>query len=236
MTRRGWWAGGIVVLALAALAIGWASGRRSGRAEVREAGDSRAASRTPAPARPRSGSERPRPAVPAGLLERDLADPDPVVRGRALHSGAGDDATVVAAVRDPDLSVSAIAAEQLVRRYRDGAFSTRELTELYQDRSLGLKPRIAILNGLADQPDDQVGALLEQALARGATVEERRAAANLIAFQDPALAIPALVAALGDDDQWVRSNARDSLRQLANGRDFGEDAAAWTAWWGGRPR
>jgi len=61
-------------------------------------------------------------------------------------------------------------------------------------------------------------------------------AAILLVHQDPELAMPALIGALADTDELVRSNALDSLRARSRGRDFGTDAAAWRAWWQARPR
>ena len=65
---------------------------------------------------------------------------------------------------------------------------------------------------------------------------ERRTAAILLAHQDPELAVPALIGALGDADEYVRSNAVEALRARSRGREFGLDAAAWRAWWQARPR
>ena len=47
-------------------------------------------------------------------------------------------------------------------------------------------------------------------------------------------AVPALIRALADADEYVRMNAVESLKHFARGRDFGQDAAAWLRWWQSR--
>jgi hypothetical protein len=232
MPRKLTWIVGGSAVAAVVLSLGWLAGR-AGESEPAAEGESAPT----APARraaPAAAAGRSAP-VPRPDLDEKLRHPDPIVRARVLSRGSADDATVLAMLRDTDVSVAAVAGEQVVRRYRDGAFSTSELAGLYQDTRLDLKPRIAILNGLAEKADPEVAELLGRTLA-GGDVEERRAAANLIAFQDHTAAVPRLIAALADEDQWVRSNAGDSLRNIADGEDFGHDAAAWTRWWSAQRR
>ena len=53
-------------------------------------------------------------------------------------------------------------------------------------------------------------------------------------MQSADVAVPALIGALADADDYVRGNALESLKRLARGRDYGTDANAWRSWWQSR--
>jgi HEAT repeat protein len=76
----------------------------------------------------------------------------------------------------------------------------------------------------------EAAALFTELVAHGADID-RRSAAILLQHQAATTAVPALIAALADSDEYVRMNAVESLRSFARGRDFGTDAAAWQRWW-----
>jgi HEAT repeat protein len=95
--------------------------------------------------------------------------------------------------------------------------------------------RGAAIKGLGVGASPDRAAALADLLARGTDID-RRSAAIVLVHQDPAVAVPALISALGDADDVVRSNARESLRAIARGRDLGPDAAAWSRWWQARSR
>jgi hypothetical protein len=61
----------------------------------------------------------------------------------------------------------------------------------------------------------------------------RREAAKALASYPPAVAVPALVEALGDEMPEVRGGAAWSLETLS-GESFGDDRAAWVRWWQAR--
>lgn len=181
-----------------------------------------------------------RPAMPAATapdLAADLKDRDPKVRRAAIaelaHSDARDPATLLAASRDPDPNVALAATEGLGVLYRDGRISAKDLSERITDHAIAEKIRVAAMNELGIVPAQEAAALLVDLVARG-DVTERRSAAILLQHQDAAAAVPALIAALADADEYVRMNAVESLKHFARGRDFGQDAAAWTRWWQGR--
>ncbi|MEO8552380.1 MAG: HEAT repeat domain-containing protein [Kofleriaceae bacterium] len=180
---------------------------------------------------------RPAPAMPAPGLAADLRDPDPRVRRAAVtelaHSDARDPATLLAASRDPDPNVALAATEGLGALYRDGRITAKELADRITDHALGEKIRVAAMNELGIVPAKDAATLLADLVAHG-DVGERRSAAILLSHQDPAVAVPALIGVLADADEYVRLNAVESLKQLARGRDFGQDAAAWTRWWQSR--
>ena len=185
-------------------------------------------------------AERPAPAVPAAIapdLAADLKDADPKVRRAAIaelaHSDARDPATLLAASRDPDPDVALAATEGLGALYRDGRITAKDLSDRITDHAIGEKIRVAAMNELGVVPAKDAAALLADLVAHG-DVTERRSAAILLSHQDPATAVPALIGALADPDEYVRMNAVESLKRFARGRDFGQDAAAWRRWWQSR--
>lgn len=190
--------------------------------------------RAPAAA-PRQGARAAASGAASEALARDLADPDPRARGAALRTIEQAPAAewvdeVEGAMRDSNPSVSATAADVLGRLYQEHLVEPRRMVEHYRDGALPFRTRSALLSGFGQQPTDEAAQLLLE-LARSTDERERRAAAILLANQEPRVAVPALIEALGDRDEWVRANARESLTRLARGRDYGEDVAAWRAWW-----
>lgn len=172
-------------------------------------------------------------------LTADLADPDPKVRRAAVRELAAerdaDPALLLAASRDPDLEVGVTATEALGKLHAEGQVPVQELIARATDRKLDERVRGSALNGLGQVPSPEAAALLVELASRG-DVGERRGAAILLSQQDPAAAMPTLIALLGDADEYVRSNALESLRARSRGRDFGTDAGAWRAWWAARSR
>ncbi len=241
-------------IALAAVAL-VVAGVWLGRATSGSAPASRAATGEPAPAAappaaaargeaaPRTPAPRPAPALPARAtdpgLAADLSDADPKVRRAAVMELArdrdADPALLLAASRDPDLQVGVTAIEALGKLHAQGQVPAHELIARATDRGLSERVRVGALNGLGLVPSPDAARLLVELASRG-DVGERRTAAILLVHQDPAAAVPALIGLLGDADEYVRSNALESLRARSRGRDFGADAAAWRAWWDARPR
>jgi hypothetical protein len=179
----------------------------------------------------------PRAAVPG--RDADLHDADPHVRAAALHEaitdGNADTPLLLAASRDPDLSVSILATTELGKLYADNQLPASELVSRIRDHGLAEKTRVSALNGLGVVASAAGASTLVDLLSHGDTTE-RRSAAILLQHQDAAVAVPALITALSDPDDVVRANAAESLRALARGRDFGADPAAWSAWWQARSR
>ena len=176
-------------------------------------------------------------ATPA--LAADLADGNPRVRAAALRDAANDPdadpAILLAASRDADVNVAMVATDLLGKRYAEGAVPVKEMLDRARDRSLHARVRTGALNGLGVVAAPEAASLLSDLLAHGDLLE-RRSAAILLVHQDPEVAVPSLIGALGDADEVVRANALDTLRTRSRGRDFGRDAAAWQAWWQARPR
>ncbi|MFN0252442.1 MAG: HEAT repeat domain-containing protein [Kofleriaceae bacterium] len=170
-------------------------------------------------------------------LVADLRDADPKVRRAAIREVArdrdADVALLLDASRDRDLEVSAAATTALGKAYRAGRIPVGELVVRAQDPSIHVKVRSEALNGLGAVPSPEAAALLA-GLAASGSVDDRASAAILLRNQDLAVAVPALIAALGDAEARVREVARDSLVARSRGRDFGEDRAAWQAWWQSR--
>lgn len=189
----------------------------------------------PAPALP------PPPVLPARAVDptlaKDLVDPDPKVRRAALAEAIRepdvDVQTLLAASRDSDLEVSAVATVALGTAYARGDVAVTELIARATDTSRNEKVRMAALNGLGAVASPEAVALLDR-LASSGTPAERASAAILLQNQAPDLAVPILIRTLADSDAHVRECAHDSLKARARGRDFGEDAAAWRAWWTSR--
>ena len=191
------------------------------------------AARTPAPVL----SARRTTTAPAPGLAADLVDADPRVRRAAVReaarNGDGDPAVFLAASRDRDVDVGAGAMDALGKLYAEGAVPLKEMVARATDHGLDPRVRVSALNGLGVVANGDAAVVLAELLARG-DVDERRSAAILLAHQELAVAVPALIAALRDGDEYVRANALESLRGRARGRDFGNDATAWQAWWQAR--
>lgn len=188
----------------------------------------------PPPRAARTPTLPPRTTVATPGLASDLAAADPKVRRAAIREAARDSeldpAVLLHASRDPDVEVGFAAMTALGTRYADGSIPASEMLARASDRTLDNRVRSSALNGLGVVAAPEAAAFFVDRLARG-TVPERATAAILLVHQDPSLAIPALITALADAEEHVRSNALESLRTRSRGRDFGTDAAAWQAWW-----
>ena len=185
---------------------------------------------------PRAPALPAKPVVPG--LEDDLRDADPKVRRAAIREAAkeGADAQVfLAASRDPDREVAILATDALGKLHAKGEVPAAELIARVVDKSIDERVRVSAINGLGVVASPEAAQALVELVARGDMLE-RRSAAILLSHQDPELAIPALITALGDADEVVRANALESLRARARGRDFGNDASAWRTWWQSRSR
>jgi len=192
--------------------------------------------RRPTPASPHRAVPSPvlQHAAPVPGLAADLRDADPHVRRAATAELArdpeADPKALLVASRDPDLEVSVVATIALGKLYASGELPASELVARIQDHGLPAKLRAGALNGLGTVATAETAALFADLVAHGDSLD-RRSAAALLARQDPAVAVPALIAALGDADEYVRGNAVESLRRFARGRDYGTDANAWRSWW-----
>ncbi len=174
-------------------------------------------------------------AEPTPGLAEDLRDGDPKVRRAAVRELARDpDApALLAASRDPDLEVSLVATVALGRLYAQGSLPASELVDRIRDHRLPEKVRASAMNGLGVVPEPATAQLFADLLANGDTVD-RRSVAILLAIQNPDIAVPALIGALADADDYVRENAHASLGRLARGRDYGTNANEWRSWWQSR--
>jgi HEAT repeat protein len=174
--------------------------------------------------------------VTPGLLA-DLRDPDPKIRRAAVAdlsvSEARDPQLLLAASHDGNVEVAIAATEALGPLYRDGRITAQDLAARITDRNAADKVRVTAINSLGLVPARDSAAVLVDLLAHG-DANARRSAAILLVHQDRDTAVPALIGALADGDELVRSNAHDTLHQLARGRDFGLDAGAWQRWWQSR--
>lgn len=183
-----------------------------------------------------------RPATAAELPEvaADLADAEPRVRAAAARELAENDspdpALLRTAVRDSDPSVAALALRGLGKLHASGAIGADEMIGYARDTRLDERVRVVAYNSLGVVPSRAAAEFLAESLVRGTSMIEKRSAAVLLQHQDPAIAMPALIAALADADEGVRQLALESLRARSRGRDFGTDAAAWRAWWQSRSR
>jgi hypothetical protein len=190
------------------------------------------APRVPAP-RPMPTLERRR-AEPSRGLSADLGASDAKIRRAAVlevaQSSDPDPKLMLAASRDSNGEVARTAMTSVVKLYEAGQVPVSDMIGLAKDRSIHERVRIVALNGLGVVPNAEAADLLVRLLASGDTLE-RRSAAALLGNQDPEVAVPALIRALGDADEYVRSNALESLRLRSRGRDFGTDAGAWQSWW-----
>jgi len=185
---------------------------------------------------PTARSVRPRPVLsvkqPAPGLAADLVAADPKIRRAAVAEAASDPQVVLAASRDPDPDVARTAIAALNKLYADGQIEPKQMIALATDRALPDRVRLLAINGVGTVQSADTAAMLVTMLG-GSTIE-RRSASALLGNQDPELAVPALIKALSDEDEYVRMQAADSLKLFARGRDFGQDAGAWQAWWQAR--
>lgn len=181
----------------------------------------------------------PRRAEPAPGLLQDLGAADPKIRRAAvdeiIKSSDPDPKLLLAASKDSNLDVSFAATNGLAKLYADGQVPVAEMMARAIDHSSNLRVRSASLNAFGAVPSPEAAELLVR-LVTGGDELERRTAAALLGNQDLELAVPALIRALGDSDEYVRGNALESLRRRSRGRDFGIDAGAWQAWWQSRSR
>ena len=171
-------------------------------------------------------------AVPG--LAQDLRDPDPKIRRAAMRE-VDDPQILLAASRDPDREVAIVATEALGKLHAAGEVPVSEMIARATDRSLDERVRVSAINGLGLVASPDAARTLAE-LVHGGDVLERRSAAILLVHQDVDVAIPALIDALADADEVVRSNAQEALRGRSRGRDFGSDAGAWRSWWQSRSR
>jgi HEAT repeat protein len=170
-------------------------------------------------------------------LDQDLRDPDPKVRRNAIAELAStedaDPATLLAASRDANVDVALAGTEGLGALYRDGKLGADQLVARATDANAPAKVRVVAINGLGLVPSPESATALAE-LVQSSDDYAKRSAAILLVHQDPAIAVPALIGALRDSDENTRSNAHESLRTLARGRDLGDDAGAWQRWWASR--
>lgn len=178
-----------------------------------------------------------KPAVPG--LAQDLEDADPKVRRAAMREAArdadADPRIFLAASRDPDREVAITATEALAKAHARGELPASELIARATDRSIDERVRVSAINGLGLVPSAEAARALVELVHRGDMLE-KRSASILLVHQDPEVAVPALIDALGDADEVVRANALEALRARARGRDFNMDAGAWRSWWQSRSR
>jgi hypothetical protein len=159
----------------------------------------------------------------------DLVHTDPKIRRAAVRE-VEDPKLLLEASRDADVEVAYLATQSLAKLYAEGQISAKDMYARATDRNSPERVRNTALGGFGQIPSREAATMLAELVKTGDVVE-RRSAAALLVNQDPAIAVPALIGALGDDDQWVRSQALDSLKARSRGRDFGTDAAAWRGWW-----
>ena len=157
-------------------------------------------------------------------------------RCRSREAGDADDPARSAASRDPDLERRRVPRPTaLAKAYAAGNVPVGEMVARATDHQLPDRVRVAAANGLGTIATPEAAHVLVDQAARG-DVLERRSAVILLQHQDVELAIPVLIDALADGDEYVRQNAVESLRARSRGRDFGMDAARWRTWWQSRPR
>jgi HEAT repeat protein len=224
---------------VALLGVGvWLGGQRASAERTHVSSRVEHASVAPLPRAPSLTTARVTPAkasMPG--LETDLRDPDPRVRRNAIAelatSDAADPATLLAASRDSNVDVALAATDGLGRLYRDGQITAQDLLARATDANAADKVRVVAINGLGTVTSPESAAALAD-LLHSRDDYARRSAAILMVHQDPAIAMPALIAALRDADENTRANAHESLRSLARGRDLGDDANAWQRWWNER--
>jgi hypothetical protein len=221
--------------------LGRSAASRSAAAALAPA-ESRAGATVPIPAasstaRVQSPALARRSANASRALLADLRDADPKVRRAAIREvvrgGEPDPELLKTASRDGDLEVAVTATSGLARLLARGELPVHELITRATDHALDERVRTTALNAFAEVPSPESAALLVDLAARG-DVFERTSAAILLVHQDEALAMPALIRLLGDQEERVRENALEALRSRSRGRDFGTDIAAWQAWWQSR--
>jgi HEAT repeat protein len=172
-------------------------------------------------------------------LAADLRAADPQIRRAAVREVARtsdpDPSVMLAASRDADQEVAGVAMQALGPLYAAGQVPVKEMIARATDRTINERVRSRALDNLGAVENADAAGVLVDLLAKGDVLERRTAAAGL-ARQDMAIAVPALIRALGDADEYVRGNALEALKARSRGRDFGTDAGAWQAWWQSRPR
>lgn len=167
----------------------------------------------------------------------DIKDPAPSVRALAVQDLADAPPSpeaveaLIDALQDTSITVSGSAGDTLGKWYIKGQVPAEELIRRARDPSLHPKTRTGILRGLSKVPTPEATELLLSMINEG-EVTERRFAAGMIAYQGPEVAVPALIEALEDPDEWVRFNANEVLQHISRGRNYGQDKAAWRNWWG----
>ncbi len=221
----------LLVGAVAAFAARRASPARSQEHPVRPA-DAKPTAPTLRPLRP-AEFRLPR-ARPADHLGADLHDGDPAVRHNALWQQMREDTreaglAILEALRDPAPQVSEAAALGAGHALQAGTVTAAEVVALVRLPDLPTKTHLLLLSSLGSvQSAEGTQLLLE--LARSGTAQERSGAVLSLGNQGVALAAPALVAALADEDDMVWHMAHDQLLRLGQGRDFGRDQDKWRAW------
>ncbi|MBI2891524.1 MAG: HEAT repeat domain-containing protein [Nitrospirae bacterium] len=206
---------------------GPAAGPREGRVEA-SAGQGSSA---------RPSIERPNAKMPRveAEPELDLSDADPGVRLQAIESLAESPTpeaieSIARSMSDADQAVSFNAGQKLGELYLKGDAPRSLLIERARNRMLRFEDRMGVLSALCRKPDPDVQPFLLSVLKTGAA-EERRLVAGMLGYQGPDVAVPPIIEALEDSDEWVRNNAAEALRHISRGRDFGLNRAAWEAWW-----
>lgn len=169
---------------------------------------------------------------PVKMTERDRRDPDVRVRARAMAT-VTDPPTLLEASRDPSPEIGMRATAELGKLYASGELPASELIARIRDRGLDAKVRGMAMNGLGMVRSPEAATLFVDQLSHGDPVE-RRTAAVLLMNQEEDAAVPALIAALSDRDEYVASNANEALVHLARGKDLGMDAGAWRTYWQSR--
>ncbi|MBA2542532.1 MAG: hypothetical protein H0V17_23015 [Deltaproteobacteria bacterium] len=174
---------------------------------------------------------------PARGLAADLISSDTNIRRAAVAEVAqasdADPQVLLAASKDVEPGIAGTAFVALGKLYADGQVPVADMIARATDRSVHTRVRPLAINALGAVANPDAAAVLATMVATG-DVGERRAASALLAMQDAEIAVPALIRALADADEYVRDNALNGLKAKSRGRDFGTDAGAWQAWWQSR--
>jgi len=174
---------------------------------------------------------------PARGLAADLISSDANIRRAAVaevaRSSDADPQVLLAASKDPEPGIAGTAFVALGKLYADGQVPAADMISRARDRSVHARVRPLAINALGAVVNPEGANTLAAMVATG-DVGERRAASAALAIQDPEIAVPALIRALSDADEYVRDNALNGLKANSRGRDFGTDAGAWQAWWQSR--
>lgn len=242
MKRQGWLLG----IALSALnfSLGWVGGRAGGRstsdpnaATVLSQSWTTASDQSTQHARSVPTRTPPRATVPATLdeLTTDLQNPSPQIVASALRKIRRQPTretarAALATVQHTDPNVSAMATAVIAKAYAEGLIETGEIANAieHSDR-LPEKTQFGLYRALATKPTQEATTMLAD-LAQSGPVGLRRSAVLWLAACDRNVALPALLAALRDTDEYVRDQARQSLVHLSDGPDLGLDRDAWQRW------